>query len=231
MRILESGELGYGLLIEHDGYISPSDERNKPFVNEMNEKFNKGEYFVPEPFYLYAVLQKYDVQNKNGRYYPKDILYRENEKYQVLINEKRALGELDHPDTSIIQGDRVTHNIVETWWEGKTLMGKLELLMSPAFVRQGIISCLGDLVANYIRQGIKIGVSSRGVGSLREMGGKNIVQPDFELICWDIVTNPSTPGSWTFNKKEEAQPFLESKENKKPLLINKINNFLDKNGI
>jgi len=132
----------------------------------------------------------------------------------------------DHPETSIISNDRISHNILETWWEGKTLLGKLEIIMSPGFINQGIISCQGDQIANLLRKGIMVGVSSRGVGSLEEVAGKHIVQDDFELICWDIVTSPSTPGSWIFNKKEDMRGFSESKINKKPILIDKLNKFL-----
>ena len=105
-------------------------------------------------------------------------------------------------------------------------MGKMEVLMSPGYVNYGIVSTKGDEVANLIRNNIMIGVSSRGVGSLKEVAGQNIVQDDFELICWDVVTSPSTPGSWMFKNADEAKPFTESKEKSKDLLIDKINKFL-----
>jgi hypothetical protein len=215
------------VLIEQDaGYISPEDERNKNFINEIN-KIATGKPAITEPLTLTVVLQKFGVENRNGRIYPEHILKRENEKYQQLIKENRALGESNHPETSIIDNDRISHNIIKTWWDGKTLMGEIEIIMSPGFISQGIISCEGDRIANYLRKGIKIGVSSRGVGTLKNIAGKNIVQDDFELICWDIVTQPSTPGSWIFNTREEAQPFVESEEKKKTIIINeKIKNFL-----
>jgi len=225
MQVIKPGQTGKGILIEYDaGYISPND--NKNFVNEVN-KLAKGIPLIEEPLYVIAVLQKHGVENRNGRVYPKPILERENKNYQLAIQQKRALGELDHPESSIIAGDRISHNIVETWWEGNTLMGKLEIIMSPGFVSSGIISCKGDMVANYLRKGLMIGVSSRGVGSLKKEGGKNVVQDDFELICWDIVTSPSTPGSWIFNNKEEAAPFVESKQNNKPLIIEDLDKFLN----
>ncbi len=226
VKIIKPGQSGFGMLIEQDaGYISPSDERNREFVNEI-KKINSGSQVIADPLVLYVVLQKWGVQNRNGRIYPKEILERENNNYQQLIKERRALGELDHPESSIIAGDRISHNITETWWENKTLMGKMEILMSPGYVNQGIISCKGDEVANLIRNNIMIGVSSRGVGSLREINGQNIVQDDFELICWDVVTSPSTPGSWMFKDKQEAKPFTESEDEKKNLLVDKINKFL-----
>jgi hypothetical protein len=124
----------------------------------------------------------------------------------------------DHPESSIIATDRISHNIIETWWEGKTLMGKMEILMTPGYINYGIVSTKGDEVANLLRNNITIGVSSRGVGSLREVGNEHVVQDDFEIICWDIVTAPSTPGSWMFKEKHEAKPFVES--------VNKDNNLL-----
>jgi ABC-type molybdenum transport system ATPase subunit/photorepair protein PhrA len=117
-------------------------------------------------------------------------------------------------NSSIISGKDISHNITKIWWEGATLMGELEILMSPGFINQGIISCQGDMVANLLRHNIKIGVSSRGVGSVEDVNGIQLVQNDFELICWDVVTNPSTPGSWIFKNNKEAGAFKESVEPK-----------------
>lgn len=226
LKILKPGQQGLGVLIESDaGYVDPNDSRNKPFVNEI-KSLDKSGSIITSPLVLYVVLQKWGVKNRNGRIYPKEILEREVNNYQQLIKERRAIGELDHPESSIIAGDRISHNIIETWWEGKTLMGKMEVLMSPGYVNYGIVSTKGDEVANLIKNNIMIGVSSRGVGSLKEVAGQNIVQDDFELICWDVVTSPSTPGSWMFKDAEEAKPFTESKEKSKNLLIDKINKFL-----
>jgi len=132
----------------------------------------------------------------------------------------------DHPESSIISNDRVSHEIKKIWWEGKTLVGEMEIIMSPGFINQGIISCEGDRVANMLRKGIRVGVSSRGVGSLDEIKGELIVQEDFELICWDIVTSPSTPGSYMFNNSSEAKPFMESEVKTSNLLIDKLDRFL-----
>lgn len=226
IKIIKPGQVGFGYLIEHDaGYISPNDSRNKDFINEV-KKLDNGQSIITDPLELYVVLQKWGVKNRNGRIYPREILEKEVERYQELIKERRAVGELDHPESSIIAGDRISHNITETWWEGKTLMGKMEILMSPGYVNSGIISCKGDEVANLIRNNIMIGVSSRGVGSLREMNGDHIVQSDFEIICWDVVISPSTPGSWIFKDKSEAKPFTESTKEKSNLLLNNINKFL-----
>ena len=216
------------LMIEQDaGYIKTDNEHFNKFVNEVS-KLDEGKSIITEPLVLIAVLQKHSVENKNGRIYPEDILKNQVHEYQTLIKEKRALGELEHPETSIIDSDRVSHNVIETWWEGKTLLGKLEILMSPGFINSGIISCKGDLVANYIRKGIRLGVSSRGVGSLENMNGKNIVQEDYEIICWDVVVNPSTPGSWMFTDVNQAKPFTESKQKNNNFLSEKLNKFLIK---
>lgn len=227
IKILKAGQTGFGFLIESDaGFISPSDNRNKPFISEMKKLDSGSHPSMHEPLIVYVVLQKWGVKNRNGRIYPKNILERENERYQELIRDRRAIGELDHPESSIIAGDRISHNITETWWENKTLMGKMEILMSPGYINYGIVSTKGDEVANLLRNNIMIGVSSRGVGSLREVNGEQVVQEDFEIICWDVVTAPSTPGSWMFKDKAEARPFKESVEGRTDLLSDGLDKFL-----
>jgi hypothetical protein len=226
MEILKNNDLNKkGILVEYDaGYISPKDNRH--FITEIN-KLAKGEQIIEDPLVVYAVLQKYGVENRNGRVYPEAILKREGENYTKLINEKRAMGEADHPESSIVAISRISHNILDLWWEGNVMMGKLEIIMSPGFITQGIISCEGDQVANLLRKGLKIGVSSRGVGSLKKEDGKNIVQDDFEIICWDVVTSPSTPGSWIYNEApSQEQQMSESKKTNKNLLVDGLNNFL-----
>lgn len=223
LKILKAGEVGTGFLIEHDaGYISPEEPRNKSLIKEF-KRIESGHHDT-ESLIVYVVLQKFGVKNRNGRIYPKEILVRQNEIYQEAIRQRRALGELDHPESSVISGDRVSHNIIETWWEGHTLMGKMEIPMTKGFINFGIVSTKGDLVAHFLQQNFMIGVSSRGVGSLKEVKGDFIVQDDFELICWDAVTAPSTPGSWIFKDKAEARPYVESISTKK----NSLNESLDK---
>jgi hypothetical protein len=226
VSILRAGETGFGYLIERDaGYISPDDKRNYSFINEM-KKFEQGSNVIAEPYYIYAVLQKYGVKNRNGRVYPEDILKSQSKAYQVLIDERHAIGELDHPAESIIAGDRISHNIVEMWWEGNVLMGKIEILMSPGFINLGIVSTTGDQVANLLRHRIKIGVSSRGVGSVEDVHGIQVVQNDFELICWDIVTNPSTPGSWIFNDLNKSSAMKMEVVESKHKIISGLDKFL-----
>lgn len=227
IKVLKRGQSGYGVLIEHDaGYISPDEPRNQPFINEIN-KLETGKLNIIEPLVVYVVLQKYGILNRNGRVYPEAILREQDKAYQQAIRERRAVGELDHPESSVIAGDRISHNIIQTWWEGHTLMGKMEILMTPGFIKFGIVSTKGDEVANLLRNRIKIGVSSRGVGSLKEgKNGEQIVQEDFEIICWDVVTAPSTPDAWIFKSKEEAQPFVEGYTKKKSMLNENLDKFL-----
>lgn len=229
IKVLKRGQSGFGYLIESDaGYISPDEPRNQPFINEI-KKLESGKIVIAEPLIVYVVLQKFGILNRNGRVYPESILKKQNEIYQEAIRERRAVGELDHPESSVIAGDRISHNIIETWWEGHTLMGKMEILMTPGFINYGIVSTKGDEVANLLRNRIKIGVSSRGVGSLVEgKKGEQIVQDDFEIICWDVVTAPSTPGSWVGTSKEQLRPYVESVEVKKPFINESLNDKLDK---
>jgi hypothetical protein len=209
LKTLRPFELGTGYLIEHDaGFISPKDKRNQPFINEI-KNLERGNKVITEPLYVYAVLQKYGIENRNGRIYPEQVLRSQADAYQRLISERRALGELDHPESSTIALQSAAINIVEMWWEGATLMGKIEIIMSPGYVNFGIISCEGDKLANYLRLNIMVGVSSRGVGSVQEVNGIQLVQNDFEIICWDAVSNPSTPGSWIVNDTRQASAFRE----------------------
>lgn len=224
LKIIKAGRTGTGILIEQDaGFISPTDERNKPLIREfLNPTDGKG----TETLIVYVVLQKYNVKNRNGRIYGEELLKRQNEIFQQAIRERRAIGELDHPESSVISGDRISHNIIETWWEGHTLMGKMEILMTRGYKKFGIVSTKGDQAAWLLENNIMIGVSSRGVGSLKEVKGDFIVQDDFELICWDVVTAPSTPGSWIFKDKAEARPYVENLLIKKPTLNENLDRFL-----
>ena len=134
-----------------------------------------------------GVLQRAGAENQNGRVYPADILKREAKKYETLIRERRALGELDHPDSSVINLKNVSHNIKEIHWEGNDLCGTVEILPTPS----------GNILKELLRAGILLGISSRGMGSTRPMeGNKVVVGEDFELIGWDFVSNPSTHGAF-----------------------------------
>lgn len=129
----------------------------------------------------------------------------------------------NHPAESVIDLSRVAINITELHWEGHTLVGQMEILTSPGFRKHGIISCCGDEIANLLLHNIKIGVSSRGLGTVSQEGGVLIVGDDYELVCWDVVSSPSTPGAWVSTKgKEELSPYMESKENNKPTISEKV---------
>jgi hypothetical protein len=226
MKVLGPNDNGLGLLIEYDaGYISP--KNNKEILSEMKElDFEKD-------LILYAVLQKYNVPNKNGRIYPETILKRENEKYQALIKKGSALNELNHPSSSLIDLDRVSHSIVETWWDSNILMGKIKLFTSPGWKKMGIVSTKGDQAAMLLLNGATLGISSRGVGSLKNIKGQNIVQDDFELVCFDLVSSPSTPGAYVFSEPNDRELYQETVENKQENnkvlnLITKLDNFLKK---
>ena len=134
-----------------------------------------------------GILQRSGAENQNGRVYPKEILEREIKKYQTLIKERRALGELDHPDSSVINLKNVSHNIQEIHWEGSDVVGTVEILPTPS----------GNILKELLRAGILLGISSRGMGSTQPMkDNKLLVGEDFELIGWDFVSNPSTHGAF-----------------------------------
>jgi hypothetical protein len=203
MKILGPNETGKGILIEYDaGHVSPED--NKKIISEMKDMD------FSQDLILYAVLQKYDTPNKNGRIYPESILKREDQKYQQLIKKGGALNELNHPSSSLIDLDRVSHSILETWWEGKMLMGKIKLFTSPGWRKMGIVSTKGDQAAMLIMNGATLGISSRGVGSLKNVKGQNVVQEDFELVCFDLVSSPSTPGAYVFADLADREQYQES---------------------
>lgn len=211
---IKKNNIGTGLLIEQDGYASLP-------KSVIKEHMSSEDWHVPYPFVVDAVFQKYGVKNANGRIYPKEVLMSQVEKYQDLIRQHLALGECNHPDSSTIDLGRVSHNIIELHWEGCTLVGKLELNLSQGFVKHGICSTLGDTVANLLLNGYKIGVSSRGVGSVEQKMGQYIVGSDFDLICWDIVSSPSTPNAY-IGTREELEQYIES-ENKQGTIVNESN--------
>jgi hypothetical protein len=193
------------ILVEYDaGIINPNEYRNSQVIKE-----SYGQLDHSKPFVFYATLQKYGVPNRNGRVYPEKILKREAEKYKEMINRGMAISELNHPESSLIDLDRVAHIITDVWWEDNVLMGKIKLLTTPGFHERGIVSSKGDVAANMMRQGVTMGVSSRGVGSLVKKGEQNEVQDDFELICFDLVSSPSTPGAYLYLNKEDRPKYEE----------------------
>ena len=123
-----------------------------------------------------GILATAEVKNGNGRYYSRELWEREIDKYRVLVDENRAMGELDHPESSVINLQNVSHNISDMWWDGDKVMGKIEILPTPN----------GNILKALVESGITVGVSSRGMGSLKDVGGLMEVQDDFELLCWDL---------------------------------------------
>lgn len=224
---IRKGEEGTGLLIEHDGYISSECGENKKLFEDINST-SEDEFHCPRHFIVSAVFQKFGIKNANGRIYPEEVLKREVARYMNRINEKNAIGELNHPPESVIDLSRVAMNIVELHWEGRTLVGKLELLTSPGFRKYGIISNEADQAANLLLSGIKIGVSSRGLGTVTNKMGALYVGDDFEIVCWDIVSDPSTPDAWIAPEDQIKQQWVESKqEETKPLIFEKLDTFKD----
>ena len=225
---IRKGESGTGLLIEHDGYISIDCGDNKKLFEEINSN-TEDDFHCPRHFIVSAVFQKYGVENANGRIYPEHVLKKEVERYMTKINESRAIGELNHPSESVIDLSRVAMNIIELHWEGRTLVGKLELLTSPGFRKYGIISNQADQVANLSLSGIKVGVSSRGLGTVTNRMGVLYVSDDYEIVCWDIVGDPSTPQAWITPEDNIPQQYIESVENddSKSKLFEKLDKFND----
>ena len=133
-----------------------------------------------------GILATAEVKNGNGRYYKKELWDREMEKYDQLVKERRSMGELDHPESTVINLKNVSHIVTGYNWDGDQLMGTIEILPTPS----------GNILKELIKNGVTVGVSSRGMGSLEQNGSVMEVQDDFELLCWDFVSTPSNPGSF-----------------------------------
>ena len=161
---------------------------------------------------LTGKLQEADVQNGNGRVYPAAIMEREVGKYKQLVEDRRALGELDHPDSSIINLVNVSHMVTEVWMDGPSVMGKIKVLETPS----------GQILKALVESGVKTGISSRGMGSVREQMGKTIVEDDFQLICFDIVSEPSTPNAFMALSENKLMNEQVQKKNKIMVLLDEI---------
>jgi len=167
-----------------------------------------------------GILATVEVKNGNGRYYSRDLWEREMDKYSTLIKERRACGELDHPDSQVINLKNVSHNINSIWWDGDNIMGKIEILPTPS----------GNILKALIESNIKVGVSSRGMGSLKQVGEMLEVQDDFELVAFDFVSTPSNPGSWMYELKEGLNESLSKNINKYSKINSIITEILCANG-
>ncbi len=174
----------------------PFEVRPEQITESMKE--NNGKLVVR------GVLQRAEAKNQNGRIYPKEVLMRESKKYlKEFINQRRAMGELDHPESSVVNLQNVSHNVKEMHWEGDNLLGTVEVLSTPS----------GNILTELFKSGIKLGISSRGMGSVETVseGGEQSqeVQPDFELIAFDFVSNPSTHGAFMHPMHESVNNDIE----------------------
>ena len=160
--------------------------------------------------YLTGVMQRADAENGNGRVYPKRVLDRELGNYAKLVQERRALGELDHPEDSVINLKNASHMVTKVWWNGNDVMGKVKVLDTPS----------GQILRSLVDSGVKLGISSRGLGSVHEDAGSPVVEDDFQLICFDFVSEPSTQGAYMM--KENKQPNIFTKADKINRLLNEI---------
>lgn len=161
-------------------------EYTKDMIEE-SKRVNNGKIIMR------GVLQKADTLNQNGRIYPRPILEREVRNYQKFIKENRALGECDHPESSVVELKNASHIVREAYMEGDVCMGTVELLDTPS----------GKILQSLVESGVTLGISSRGVGSTRRDGDYDVVQDDFQLICWDYVSEPSTPGAFMMREGRE----------------------------
>ena len=150
-------------------------------TEEERDGNNKGIHLV-----LAGKIQAAGKKNGNGRIYPRPILEREMKNYTKLVKEGRAVGELDHPDSSVIELKNASHLITEVWWDGDDVMGKLKILDTPA----------GKIAKDLVKGGVQLGISSRGLGSTRQERGITMVEDDFQLLCFDLVSEPSTTGAY-----------------------------------
>ncbi len=159
---------------------------------------------------LSGVCQRAETLNGNGRKYGKKILEREVQNYQKLIDESRALGELDHPDSSVVELSKVSHKVTKLWMEGDDVYGKIQVLPTPS----------GNILRSLVESGVQVGISSRGLGSVSEHNGVTVVQDDFQLICFDMVSEPSTPGA--FMMREHKESLNDNRGDKLNRLFNEI---------
>jgi len=162
--------------------------------NEKKRVVNEG------AVYLVGVCQKAGTKNGNGRIYRKETLQREIEAYQGAVRDRRALGELDHPDDSVINLKNASHLITKMWWDNDNVMGKIEVLNTPS----------GRILKDLLGSGIKLGISSRGLGTVKEVNGDTMVEDDFQLICFDMVSEPSTPGAYLNISTSYSKPAVDS---------------------
>jgi hypothetical protein len=166
-------------------------------VDKLNESSGFGVVSADqERTILRGIIQKADTLNQNGRIYPRAILMREVQNYQKYIAERRSTGELDHPDSSVVSLKNASHLITKAWMEGDVVYGELMVLSTPS----------GQILMNLLADGVKLGISSRGVGTTKRDGDYHVVQDDFQIICWDMVSEPSTPDAFMLPTNSAYMP-------------------------
>lgn len=152
----------------------------------------------PGKLFIKGIIQRADTLNQNGRIYPASILFRELKNYEKIVSERRALGELDHADQPVVNLKNVSHLITEVWSEGNVIFGKIEILPTP----------MGEIARALVESNVKIGISSRALGSVHSRGDADVVQDDLHLICWDLVSEPSTPGAFMMKEAKDVDPAI-----------------------
>ena len=161
---------------------------------------------------LSGKFQEADVRNGNGRMYPYKILMREVDNYKKIVKERRALGELDHPDDSVINLRNASHMVTDIWMQDKAVHGKVKVLDTPA----------GKTLRSLVDSGVKLGISSRALGSVNEQNGNNVVQDDLQLICFDFVSEPSTPNAFMMKEAKNLESNVFNKSDKINRLLNEV---------
>lgn len=161
---------------------------------------------------LSGKFQEADVRNGNGRMYPYKILMREVDNYKKIVKERRALGELDHPDDSVINLRNASHMVTDIWMQDKAVHGKVKVLDTPA----------GKTLRSLVDSGVKLGISSRALGSVNEQNGNNVVQDDLQLICFDFVSEPSTPNAFMMKEVKNLESNVFNESDKINRLLNEV---------
>jgi hypothetical protein len=161
---------------------------------------------------LSGIMQKADHVNGNGRVYPHKVLMKEIKNYGKLVKERRALGELDHPEDSVINLKNASHLVTDIWMEGKDVKGKIKVLDTPS----------GKVLQELVRADVNVGISSRGMGSVTESNGQTMVEEDFQLICFDMVSEPSTPGAFMMKEAKDYKNEVFTKADRINRLLNEV---------
>ena len=163
--------------------------------------------------FLTGVMQRAEAKNGNGRRYPREVLQREVGNYKKLVRDRRAVGELDHPDSDVVNLKNSSHIVTDIWWDGDDVKGKVQILTTPS----------GQILRNLVEGGVKLGISSRGLGSVAQAsGGDTIVQDDFQLICFDFVSEPSTTGAFMMKESRNRTSAITTKADRINRALNDI---------